>query len=55
MLERLSRHTAAFDGYTELRLHNNYTTSIQIQNGNLTNNETNTTEGISARCYRHGV
>ncbi|MBW2366399.1 MAG: TldD/PmbA family protein [Deltaproteobacteria bacterium] len=55
MLERISRHAAAFDGYTELRLHNNYVASIEMQNGNLTKNETNTTGGISARCYRYGV
>jgi TldD protein len=55
MLERLSKYRGSFDGYTELRLHNNHVTAIEMRSGNLVRNETQTTGGISARCFRHGV
>jgi TldD protein len=55
MLDRLSKYTKTFDGYTELRWHNNHITNISLQNGSLIKNEIKTTGGISARNYQNGV
>lgn len=55
MLEHLQTFADQFDGYTELRLQNNYTTRQLMRKGSLIQNSASKTGGVSARCYNGGA
>jgi TldD protein len=55
VLERLERHVAADQGYTELRLHRNQSRRVAMRRGSLIENSTSTLAGSSARCHVLGT
>ena len=51
----LRRFANQFDGYTELRMQQNTSTSIVLLNGDVTTNGRSAHAGVSARVFRDGV
>ena len=55
MLDYLAHYSQYFSGYTELRLHNNYSTQLMMRKGSLIQNNSAKIGGVSARCYQAGA
>lgn len=55
MLNYLRDYEQYFDAYTELRLHNNYSTRLMMRKGSLIQNSSSKIGGVSARCYADGA
>ncbi|MGI9303505.1 MAG: TldD/PmbA family protein [Gammaproteobacteria bacterium] len=55
MINELDKHAASLPAYTELRLHNNYSSSLMMRKGSLIENRQSQHGGISARCCRGGA
>jgi len=55
MLDQLQRYSDQLAPYTELRLHNNYETSISMIGGTVMVNRATTIGGVSARSYQDGA
>jgi TldD protein len=55
LLDQLERYAQHLDHYTELRLHNNHSKTIQMIGGNVVTNGASSRGGVSARTYDDGA